>query len=319
MPGGIIGGMIGLQAHRQGALRPRCCERRVITSHLRATAIRSWLRISLDTAATISGVSPGATWARAVVSAASFSNHRAVRPPSGGKWAQTPAIVGVYDEPCHLIRFVRNDGVGEECGKRQVGEAHSGRPLALPCCAPRRRPGHRRSVPVRRPPTGFSSPQMCGGCPLMWLCTSLLVPSTVKLRFMTTLSYHIVNVFTQGDDPFSGNPLCVVENGEFARHGQNAGAGAAVQRVRDRVSIAIPARQRAGAYFYPALRNAVCGPSHAWNSAHVQGSGSRGGQPYARDAGGHYSRCRRRAVVGRCRQTPRIGARCLSRVRRLPA
>jgi trans-2,3-dihydro-3-hydroxyanthranilate isomerase len=31
---------------------------------------------------------------------------------------------------------------------------------------------------------------------------------------MTTLSYRIVNVFTQGDDPFSGNPLCVFENGE---------------------------------------------------------------------------------------------------------
>src|SRR5260370_15598392 len=31
---------------------------------------------------------------------------------------------------------------------------------------------------------------------------------------MTTLSYRIVNVFTQGDDPFSGNPLCVFEDGE---------------------------------------------------------------------------------------------------------
>jgi trans-2,3-dihydro-3-hydroxyanthranilate isomerase len=30
---------------------------------------------------------------------------------------------------------------------------------------------------------------------------------------MTTLSYRIVNVFTQGDDPFSGNPLCVFEDG----------------------------------------------------------------------------------------------------------
>jgi trans-2,3-dihydro-3-hydroxyanthranilate isomerase len=30
---------------------------------------------------------------------------------------------------------------------------------------------------------------------------------------MTTLSYRIVNVFTQGDDPFSGNPLCVFESG----------------------------------------------------------------------------------------------------------
>jgi len=32
---------------------------------------------------------------------------------------------------------------------------------------------------------------------------------------MTNLRFHIVNVFTQGDDPFSGNPLCVVENGEL--------------------------------------------------------------------------------------------------------
>jgi trans-2,3-dihydro-3-hydroxyanthranilate isomerase len=31
---------------------------------------------------------------------------------------------------------------------------------------------------------------------------------------MTTLSYRIVNVFTQGDDLFSGNPLCVFESGE---------------------------------------------------------------------------------------------------------
>ena len=31
---------------------------------------------------------------------------------------------------------------------------------------------------------------------------------------MATLTYHIVNVFTRGDDRFSGNPLCVFENGE---------------------------------------------------------------------------------------------------------
>jgi trans-2,3-dihydro-3-hydroxyanthranilate isomerase len=30
---------------------------------------------------------------------------------------------------------------------------------------------------------------------------------------MTTLTYRIVNVFTQGDDRFSGNPLCVFESG----------------------------------------------------------------------------------------------------------
>jgi trans-2,3-dihydro-3-hydroxyanthranilate isomerase len=31
---------------------------------------------------------------------------------------------------------------------------------------------------------------------------------------MPSLPYRIVNVFTQGDNPFSGNPLCVFENGE---------------------------------------------------------------------------------------------------------
>lgn len=31
---------------------------------------------------------------------------------------------------------------------------------------------------------------------------------------MAIYPYRIVNVFTQGDDPFSGNPLCVFENGE---------------------------------------------------------------------------------------------------------
>jgi PhzF family phenazine biosynthesis protein len=30
---------------------------------------------------------------------------------------------------------------------------------------------------------------------------------------MTTLNYHLVNVFTQGDDRFSGNPLCVFQSG----------------------------------------------------------------------------------------------------------
>src|SRR5450631_4757085 len=30
---------------------------------------------------------------------------------------------------------------------------------------------------------------------------------------MTSYPYRIVNVFTQGNNPFSGNPLCVFENG----------------------------------------------------------------------------------------------------------
>lgn len=42
-------------------------------------------------------------------------------------------------------------------------------------------------------------------------------PKTCKLMAQTKMAhypYRIVNVFTQGDDPFSGNPLCVFENGD---------------------------------------------------------------------------------------------------------
>jgi len=36
----------------------------------------------------------------------------------------------------------------------------------------------------------------------------------------TQLSYRILNVFTDGDDPFSGNPLCVFENAQGLSDGQ---------------------------------------------------------------------------------------------------
>ena len=36
----------------------------------------------------------------------------------------------------------------------------------------------------------------------------------------TQLSYRILNVFTDGDDPFSGNPLCVFENARGLSDGQ---------------------------------------------------------------------------------------------------
>src|SRR5580693_6875235 len=63
---------------------------------------------------------------------------------------------------------------------------------------------------------------MCGGYPPASSRTSLLSAGVATLQIrrpprvtvMTTLTYHIVNVFTQGDDPFSGNPLCVFESGE---------------------------------------------------------------------------------------------------------
>jgi hypothetical protein len=47
----------------------------VTTRHLRATEIRSWLRISLLIAAAISGFSPGASVARSAVPVVSASSH----------------------------------------------------------------------------------------------------------------------------------------------------------------------------------------------------------------------------------------------------
>ena len=53
----------------------------VTTRRLRATAMRSWLRISLLTAATISGVSPGPRAARASGDAAGDSS-QSRKPPT---------------------------------------------------------------------------------------------------------------------------------------------------------------------------------------------------------------------------------------------
>ena len=54
--------------------RPMVLRKRLCTGTLRATRIRSWLRMSLDTAATISGVRPGASALSAAPSAASDSS-----------------------------------------------------------------------------------------------------------------------------------------------------------------------------------------------------------------------------------------------------
>ena len=61
--------------------RPIVLRKRVTTRHLRATRIRSWLRISLLTAAAISGVSPGASAASASLVAASDSS-QSRKPPT---------------------------------------------------------------------------------------------------------------------------------------------------------------------------------------------------------------------------------------------
>ncbi len=46
---------------------------------------------------------------------------------------------------------------------------------------------------------------------------------------MATHPFRIVNVFTQEQRPFSGNPLCVFEDGGGLSTDDDAGAGAPVQ------------------------------------------------------------------------------------------
>lgn len=65
--------------------RPMVLRKRVTTRHLRATAIRSWLRMSLLTAAAISGVMPGAAAASAALSVAWSSSQ--LRKSPTVRWA----------------------------------------------------------------------------------------------------------------------------------------------------------------------------------------------------------------------------------------
>ncbi|MCY1268820.1 hypothetical protein D9M68_324610 [compost metagenome] len=68
MPLGSSVGWFGCSRTASRPGRPTVLRKRVTTWHLRATATRSWLRISLLTAAAISGVMPGATRASVALS-----------------------------------------------------------------------------------------------------------------------------------------------------------------------------------------------------------------------------------------------------------
>ena len=64
MPAGSSVGWLGWRRVERRPGRPTVVRKRVTTRILRATAIRSWMRMSLETAAAISGVRPGASAAR---------------------------------------------------------------------------------------------------------------------------------------------------------------------------------------------------------------------------------------------------------------
>ena len=67
-------GWLGCNRTERWRGSPSVLRKRVTTLHLRATAIRSWLRISFDTAAAISGVRPGASALSTAVLARSDSS-----------------------------------------------------------------------------------------------------------------------------------------------------------------------------------------------------------------------------------------------------
>jgi hypothetical protein len=82
--------------------------------------------MSFDTAAAISGVTPGASADRVSVVAWSdrsqLRNSPTVMEPMGAK---APDVVPVEDETGHLVAFIGDEGVLKKIGKRCVCQRHT--------------------------------------------------------------------------------------------------------------------------------------------------------------------------------------------------
>lgn len=91
IPAGSSVGWFGCKRTAMVPGRPMVLRNLVVTRHLLAARIRSWLRMILLTAAAISGIKPGASRARAGGEAASDSsqsrNSPTVRDATGAKAA----------------------------------------------------------------------------------------------------------------------------------------------------------------------------------------------------------------------------------------
>ena len=122
--------------------------KRVTTRHFRLTRTRSWIRMILDTAATISGVSPGAMAVRRA-SSMSFGEQPVAEVPN----SQMPhrrecsCVVTVDNETGNLVGFVRYDVLVQEKLEGQFGQRHLG--------------GHALGVVCRGIPAS-SSPERAG-------------------------------------------------------------------------------------------------------------------------------------------------------------
>ena len=125
MPTGSSVGWFGCRRIESRPGRPIVLRNRVTTRHLLAARMRSWLRISLLTAATISGVRPWRQFAQVPrrssrsTTASRETRRRSCRPP-----ARTRRVVRVDDQPRHFIVLVRNDRLIEKLPKRHIGQRH---------------------------------------------------------------------------------------------------------------------------------------------------------------------------------------------------
>ena len=145
---GVVEGMVGLQprahppAQADGVAKAR--------RHLRtscATRIRSWLRISLETAAAISGVMPRA-------SASSTAGRRGigqqpvaeVADGQRGDRRKGRCVVAVDDQAGHLVVLVGNHGLVEELLAAARRRAPSAPRSSARRCRPRGRRDGRRSA-----------------------------------------------------------------------------------------------------------------------------------------------------------------------------
>ena len=125
MPRGSSVGWLGCSRVDSRPASPIVLRNRVTTRHFAGHAIRSCRRMIFETAAAISGVSPGErrrAWrGRRRPRAAS----RGIRRPSAPRPARRRRRSWrVDDQPGDLVRLVRDDGIVEEAAQRQIGERH---------------------------------------------------------------------------------------------------------------------------------------------------------------------------------------------------
>ena len=102
-----------------------CCGTRVVTSHFFATRIRSWLRISFDTAAAISGVMPRASFcSTSLVAASDSSQSRKRADGQRGDRREGRRVMAVDDQAGDLVVFIGDDGFLQELLQRHIGQRH---------------------------------------------------------------------------------------------------------------------------------------------------------------------------------------------------